>query len=243
MVGGCAVRCAAAGSGRYSAVTLTCPPQPKDLEQPDPVHSPYPDFAPPAAVAPDGASVPSKPDGHGDPAAEWVRAYEVRTFCPEDVDACRRLYTDGLLGGQILGNDTGLDIDDIAGAYLADPLNHFWVARVADGCGELCGARDGHIVGMIGVQHHDEGVGEVRRLRVDPAHRRRRVGSRLLDTAIRFCRETGCLKVALDTYIERDAAVNLFERHRFRHGRTRQVHGKDMLYFYLDLYSQDRRDG
>ena len=233
MVGGCAVRCAAVSPRHYSAVTVTCPPQPKDLEQPEPAQSPYPDFAPPAAVAVDEASTP----------VEWTRAYEVRTFCPDDVDACRRLYTSGLLGGQILGNDTGLDIDDIPNAYLADSLNHFWVARVADGCGELCGTGDGEIVGMIGVQHHDEGVGEVRRLRVDPAHRRRRVGSRLLDTAIRFCRETGCLKVALDTYIERDAAVNLFERHRFRHGRTRQVHGKDMLYFYLDLYSQDRRDG
>ena len=37
---------------------------------------------------------------------------------------------------------------------------------------------------------------------------------------------------------ERSAAVRLFERHKFIHGRTRQLHGKDTLYFYLDLYAQ-----
>ena len=211
------------------------PPLPTSLiETPPPAADPG---RVPAHGEPEVPEVPEASDGR-----DWSGAYEVRSFCPEDAEACRRLYTVGLLGGQLQTNDTGLDIDDIAGAYLDHPLNHFWVARVADGHGAICGCEEGRVVGMIGVQHHEdaEGVGEVRRLRVDPAHRRRRVGSRLLESAVRFCRETGCLKVALDTFIEREPAVALFERHRFRHGRTRQVHGKDMLYFYLDLYSQDR---
>jgi len=146
-----------------------------------------------------------------------------------------QLYREGLLGGQIASNDTGLDIDDIETAYGASPLNHFWVATVTpDGAGQ--GLVPGDIVGMIGVQHHDEGVGEIRRLRVHGKHRRRRVGSRLLSQAIGFCRDSGCMKVALDTYIQRDAAVQLFDRFHFHHGKTRNVQGKDMLYFYLDLY-------
>ena len=183
---------------------------------------------------------------------DWSRLYRIRTFEAGDTADCLRLYHEGLLGGQQLAdNDTGLDIDDIAGAYLADPLNHFWVAELTDAAHgdnafapHLAGldgkGEPGRVVGMIGVQHHDEGVGEIRRLRVDEAHRRRRVGSRLLETAIRFCRDTGCLKVQLDTYIQREAAMLLFDRFKFRHGRTRQVRGKDMLYFYLDLYSQGR---
>ena len=184
----------------------------------------------------DPAPAPESEPVGTDP-ADWLAMYRVRTFREGDAAACLRLYRDGLLGGQLADNDTGLDIDDIAEAYLADPMNHFWVAETtADH------AQDGPdlVVGMIGVQHHDEGVGEIRRLRVDAAHRRRRVGSRLLETAVKFCRDTGCLKVQLDTYIQRDAALKLFDRFRFRHGRTRQMRGKDMLYFYLDLYSQDR---
>ena len=34
--------------------------------------------------------------------------------------------------------------------------NHFWVAET----------ENGQVIGMIGVQHDDQGVGEVRRLRV-----------------------------------------------------------------------------
>ena len=183
--------------------------------------------------------------------ARWLGLYRIRSFRPADADDCLRLYRDGLLGGQLADNDTGLDIDDIAGAYLDEPMNHFWVAETTDAAAEAQAAdvleegqrRPGVVVGMIGVQHHDEGVGEIRRLRVDAAHRRRRVGSRLLETAVKFCRDTGCLKVQLDTYIQREAAMRLFDRFRFRHGRTRQLKGKDMLYFYLDLYTQDREAG
>jgi ribosomal protein S18 acetylase RimI-like enzyme len=176
----------------------------------------------------------TSPDG-------WVGCYDIRTYRHEDASACQRLYRDGLLGGQIADNDTGLDIDDISTAYLAAAASHFWVATVTRAGSERTGLDCGTVVGMIGVQHHDEHVGEIRRLRVDSDHRRRRIGSRLLETAIRFCRDTGCLKVTLDTYIERDAAVGLFERHQFRHGRTRSIQGKDMLYFYLDLYTQDAK--
>ena len=168
----------------------------------------------------------------------WMSAYAIRSFDARDATVCRDLYTQGLLGGQLASNDSGLDIDDIPTAYGLSPLNHFWVAEVTEQGAEQAGAAPGTVVGMIGVQHHDEGVGEIRRLRVHTQHRRRRVGSRLLDTAVRFCRDNDCLKVALDTFIEREAAIAMFEANGFRHGRTRQVLGKDMLYFYVDLYSQ-----
>ncbi len=171
---------------------------------------------------------------------DWSEVYGLRTFRADDTADCRRLYRDGLLGGQLATNDTGLDIDDICGAYLSSPTSHFWVAEVQPGQANRAGAPAASVVGMIGVQHHDEGVGEIRRLRVASDHRRRRIGSRLLETAIRFCRDTGCLKVALDTFIEREAAMALFDRLGFRHGRSRSMQGKEMLYFYLDLYSQDR---
>ena len=153
----------------------------------------------------------------------------VRTFEPRDGDACRRLYVEGLLGGKLADNDTGLDIDDISAAYLHEANSHFWVAEL-----------DGEVVGMVGVQHYD-GVGEIRRLRVRNDIQRRGIGSRLVEVAVQFCQEHGYLKVELDTYVDRDPAVKLFEKFRFRHSRTKNVAGKDKLFFYLDLYGTSKQ--
>jgi ribosomal protein S18 acetylase RimI-like enzyme len=155
----------------------------------------------------------------------------IRSFQPGDLAACQQLYREGMIGGQIAENDTGLDIDDIDFAYIRTSGNHFWVAV----------NKTGEVVGMIGVMHSD-GVGEIRRLRVRADHRRRGIGSSLLETAVRFCQERNYLKVALDTFTERDGALKLFEKFRFRHGRTRSYAGKDLLYFYLDLYTSERKE-
>jgi ribosomal protein S18 acetylase RimI-like enzyme len=163
----------------------------------------------------------------------------VRSFRNEDLPACRKLYVEGLLGGRLAENDTGLDIDDIDAAYMKTPGNHFWVAECTDPDGSGAGAGD--VVGMIGVQHHEEGVGEIRRLRVRSDVRRRGIGSKLIEQALRFCQEHSYLKITLDTFMEREPAIKLFEKFRFRHSRTKNISGKDLMYFYLDLYSQDQR--
>jgi ribosomal protein S18 acetylase RimI-like enzyme len=155
----------------------------------------------------------------------------LRPFHPADQPACQDLYRDGLLGGQLADNDTGWDIDDIAAAYTSRPGNCFLVAQ----------DESGRVVGMVGVQHHDEGTGEVRRLRVRRECQRRGIGSKLLEAALAFCQEHSYLKVTLDTYMDRDPAVRLFEKFRFRHQRTRTVGGKELMYFYLDLYTGQPR--
>ena len=154
---------------------------------------------------------------------------KIRTYRPEDRPACRSLYVDGLIGGKIAANDTGLDIDDIPAAYLSGSDNHFWVAE----------NREGEVVGMIGVQRCEDGVGEIRRLRVRQDSRRQGVGSALMETAIRFCRERQFLKITLDTFMDREPAVHLFKKFAFNHSRTRTVGEKELLYFYLDLYHSD----
>lgn len=155
----------------------------------------------------------------------------VRSFRPSDLPDCRRLYVEGLLGGKLAENDTGLDIDDIESAYMRAG-NHFWVAETPDG----------QVVGMIGVQHHDAGAGEIRRLRVRQDMRRKGIGTRLVEVAVKFCHDQQYLKVTLDTFVERDAAIRLFDKFRFHHSRTRNVAGKELMYFYLDLYTGPQRN-
>ncbi|HEV8378907.1 MAG TPA: GNAT family N-acetyltransferase [Tepidisphaeraceae bacterium] len=155
---------------------------------------------------------------------------KIRTYEPRDREVVKHLYVEGLIGGHIAPNDTGLDIEDVQGAYLSSDGNHFWVAE----------NMAGEVVGMIAVQIHRESEAEIRRLRVRQDHRRRGIGAKLLETAIKWCQDRGCLKVTLDTYMEREPALKLFEKFKFKHSRTRDVSGKSLLYFYLDLYSGDR---
>lgn len=158
--------------------------------------------------------------------------FTIRDFAPADGPACERLYKEALISGRIADNDTGLDIDDIQHAYMQVEGNRFFVAVLPDG----------EIIGMIGVMHAD-GTGEIRRLRVAHGYRRRGVGSGLLERALEFCREKSFLKVALDTYIDREPAVKLFQKFHFTHGKTRTYGDKEMLDFYLDLYSSEDTGG
>jgi len=155
---------------------------------------------------------------------------QIRAFCPADAPVCRKLYVEGLVGGKLAENDTGSDIDNIDAAYMKTEGNHFWVA---------CNP-EGQIIGMIGVQHHDPGMAEIRRLRVHTDYRRRGIGTALMEKAVRYCQDRGYLKITLDTYMEREPALKLFEKFRFKHSRTRNVNGKELLYFYLDLYTSDK---
>jgi ribosomal protein S18 acetylase RimI-like enzyme len=158
---------------------------------------------------------------------EQAPPWNIREFHSADLPVCRKLYVEGLLGGKLAENDTALDIDDIESVYMNTPGNHFWVAE----------NREGQIVGMIGVQHHEREVGQVRRLRVAQDYRRRGIGKALMETAITFCKDNEYIKIAFDTFAERTIVVEMFQKLSFRHGGTRHHLGKDLMYFYLDLYT------
>lgn len=145
-----------------------------------------------------------------------------------DYPAIAVLFREGLIEGQLRSNDTGADIDNIHAGYFSDEgASAFWVARYDD-----------EVVGMIGVQHTAESVGEIRRLRVRHDFRRRGIGAKLMEQAVGFCREHGYLKVILDVRIEREPAIKLFEKFGFAHSRSRDIEGRKMLDFYLDLYRE-----
>ena len=160
-----------------------------------------------------------------------VDGLTVRRYHRDDQPAVAHLYTDGLLAGQLAPNDTGADIDNIDQAYFEDPRHHFWVAQVHD-----------RVVGMIGVGSDERDTAEIRRLRVDPAYQHTAIARALLQTAVAHCRHHGYLKVVLDTRFEPEAAVDLFDQVGFQHHRTKSLHGKELLEFFLDLYRRPEPD-
>ncbi len=156
----------------------------------------------------------------------------IRSFESQDQQVVSQLYDQGLLAGQIAPNDSGADIDNMREAYFDNERHHFWVAELK-----------GQVIAMIGVASDEPHTAEIRRLRVDPAHQQSPIASTLLETAIAHCKHHGYLKVRLDTRFERDAAVGLFDHVGFQHTRTKSMHGKELLEFYLDLYRPDKPEG
>ena len=162
---------------------------------------------------------------------DQLAAMIVRTYDPKDQQTVRHLYTQGLLAGQIPPHDTGEDIENIQEAYLNTPGSHFWVTEL-----------NGHVLGMIAVIDKGEHRVEIKRLRVEKDWQNTAVAARLLETAVEHCRHHGNLKVVFDTRFDPDndpgPVVNLFDRQGFQYTRTKNVNGKDLLEFYLDLYRQ-----
>lgn len=154
----------------------------------------------------------------------------IRTARDEDLTALRELFQESIIEGLVGDNDTGADIDNLHEGYFADEgQSGFWVA-----------VYDNLVIGMIGVQKMAENSAEVRRLRVRNAYRRRGIGALLMERALAFCKRQGYLKVVLDVRIERGPAIALFEKFGFKHGRTREIGGRKLLDFYIDLYRDPR---
>ncbi len=150
----------------------------------------------------------------------------VRIATLDDVSILRELYENSKLEGQLRINDTGADLDHLMAAYFECKDSGFWVAENASS-----------IVGMVGVQRISDNSAEIRRLRVRDGFRRRGIGAMLMEHAITFCRDKQFLKIVLDVRIERSPAINMFDKFGFSAGRERDMNGRKLLDFYLDLYS------
>ena len=151
---------------------------------------------------------------------------QIRVAVQDDISVLRELFEKSRVDGEIRENDTGADLDHLMDGYFNCQESSFWVAEF-----------DNTIVGMIGVQKMNDSSAEVRRLRVRDMFRRKGIGSALMKHAISFCREKQFLKVVLDVRLERDPAIKMFDSFGFLHGRERDLNGRQLRDFYLDLYS------
>ena len=150
----------------------------------------------------------------------------VRSAQDEDVAYLQELFRESLLEGLVGDNDTGADIDNLREGYFEDGgQSCFWVA-----------VHNSLVIGMIGVQKMADNAAEVRRLRVRKRYRRLGIGGLLMERALTFCQRQSYLKVVLDVRIERGPAIALFQKFGFKHARTREIAGRKLLDFYIDLY-------
>jgi N-acetylglutamate synthase-like GNAT family acetyltransferase len=124
--------------------------------------------------------------------------------------------------------DPATDLDHIEDEYLKRPQDHFWVAEAY-----------GEVIGSIAVVKDDKQIAHVRRLRVDPAWKvwhGGEVARFLIQKATQHAREHECLKLVLHTPINDDRAIAFLHQLGFEYSRAREVRGRHLLEFYLNIY-------
>lgn len=153
--------------------------------------------------------------------------FTIRHFRPGDESAASHLYREGLLIGQLDPFDQATDLERIDDVYIRRPPNHFWVAEAAN-----------LVIGTIAISQENAEIAHVRRLRVEPAWQAdSRVAGHLVQAATAHARANGFLKLILHTPVDDRRAVPLLHRLGLEFAITRTVNGRQVLEFYLSLYS------
>ena len=95
-------------------------------------------------------------------------------------------------------------------------------------------AYDGEkIVGTAGVKREDERIALMRRVFVAPTHRNQKIGMRLIERVIDFCKEVGYQEVVFKTSSKMDAAIKLCQKNGFVQRAKLEMGGLELLKFVL----------
>lgn len=139
-----------------------------------------------------------------------------REYRPGDGERVRDLHEAALreAGGYVETDgdrEFEADLRDVEGSYLDPEGAAFLVGTVEDRIVATGALRpvSGHLADLLGP--FEEAVGEIKRLRVDPAHQRQGHGRRTLEALEARAREGGHGALVLDTTPAQEAAVGLFE--------------------------------
>ena len=149
----------------------------------------------------------------------------IRSCRPSDVAEVASLVT-AILQKELPEDESAYsreDLQQLVETYAA-PNSTFLVAETGD-----------HIVGTCGVKGEDARTAILRRLFVDPEHRRRGIASALLREALSFCRKRGFREVVIRTSGRMEAATRLCRALGFQEDGRWDLKGMDLLRLRLKL--------
>jgi GNAT superfamily N-acetyltransferase len=95
------------------------------------------------------------------------------------------------------------DLENISGSY--GKLGEAFFVAVSNGS----------IIGTVGIKREDDRTAMLRRLFVDSNHRRKRIGTRLVEKAVEFCRDVGYDEIIFKTNSAMNNAIKLCEKKKF----------------------------
>lgn len=134
----------------------------------------------------------------------------IRRYRPSDQPAAVGLFRQFMW--ELTPPDLGAEFQAYVEKAIRDELGkieEYYFAR--DDQGFWIADEHGGVVGMVGVERHDDDSAELRRMAVEKSRRRKGIGRQLLATAEAFCRDAGYRKLVLSTSELQVAARRLYE--------------------------------
>ena len=94
---------------------------------------------------------------------------------------------------------------------------------------------EGNVVGTVAVKREDDRTAFLRRIFVDPNCRGKRIGKKLVDRAIAFCKEVGYHEIIFKTTSRMKSAIKLCEKQGFVERAKIDLGSIELLKFTLFL--------
>lgn len=146
---------------------------------------------------------------------------QIRRYRWSDLDTILALHQICLAGVGLFPGD---------GVYYDDDFPRIQEIYLACGGDFLVGELDGRVVAMGGLKPVDSDTVEVCRLRVHPDHQRRGHGATMLAALEARAAQLGFRSLRGDTTLRQEAALALYERHRWREVSREQVGDLTVIY-------------
>lgn len=105
---------------------------------------------------------------------------------------------------------------EVASAYPMEDVEY--ISKAYGGIGDaffVAVNSNDKVVGTVAVKKEDARVALLRRLFVAPSHRNQKIGKKLLDRALEFCREVGYQELIFKTTSKMSGAIELCKKNGF----------------------------
>ena len=135
----------------------------------------------------------------------------------------------------LISNIMNQEFPQSKAAYPLDDLLDIENVYGKDGEGFFVATNNEHIVGTVAVKREDERAALLRRVFVDPSHRRQKIGLSLIDHAIGFCKKHGYEEIIFRTASKMDGAIRLCQAKGFHQRAKLEMGGLELLKFVLFL--------
>ncbi len=91
------------------------------------------------------------------------------------------------------------------------------------------------VIGTVAIKKEDDRIALLRRLFVDPQFRNQKLGVKLIDRALEFCREVGYQELVFRTTSRMEGAIRLCQKKGFTQRAKIQLGDFELLKFTLHL--------
>ena len=149
----------------------------------------------------------------------------IRKFRPVDGQAVQNLIT-GIMNEEFPQSRAAYPVDDLLD-----------IERVygKDGEGFFVATNINQIIGTVAVKREDSRAALLRRIFVDPTHRRQKIGLQLIDHVIEFCKGHDYEEIIFKTSSKIDGAIRLCEAKGFHQRAKLEIGELELLKFVLFL--------